>query len=131
MLLMKSKFHNLLIGPLKTRKKLFFFLVFHCSSFISLTSKYGWLEILNFLILEVSGSPDYYTPKWNKDYTRYQFLHMRMTASQTTAAYATRLREKANECDFGDSLEDRILEHFIQTTDNQALTQKCISKGWP
>ena len=33
--------------------------MFHCSSFISLTSKFGWLEVFNFLvlILEVSGSP--------------------------------------------------------------------------
>ena len=53
---MKSKFHKLLIGPLKTRKKADF-LVCHCASFISLTSKFGWLEVLNFLILEVSGSP--------------------------------------------------------------------------
>ena len=55
---------------------------------------------------------------------------MRTTDTETTAAYAARLREKANECDFGDSLEDRILEHLIQTTDNQALIQKYISKGW-
>ena len=54
---MKSKFHNLLIGPLKTRKSWFFGVYY--SSFISLTSKFGWLEVLNFLILEVSGSPDY------------------------------------------------------------------------
>ena len=55
---------------------------------------------------------------------------MRTTAVETTAAYAARLREKANECDFGDTLEDRILEHIIQTIDNQTLIQKCITKGW-
>ena len=27
---------------------------------MSLTSKFGWLEVLNFLILEVSGSPGAY-----------------------------------------------------------------------
>ena len=55
---------------------------------------------------------------------------MQTTAIETTAAYTARLPEKANECDFGDSLEDRALEHLIQTTDNQALIQKCINKGW-
>ena len=56
---MKSKFHNLLMDLLKPDKSIFFFfLVFHNSSFITLTSKFGWLEVLNFLILEVSGSPD-------------------------------------------------------------------------
>ena len=54
---------------------------------------------------------------------------MRTTASETTASYAARLREKANEC-FGETLEDRFLEHIIQTIDNQTLPQKCINKGW-
>ena len=73
---------------------------------------------------------DYFMPKRNKHYSRYQFLNMRTTASETTAAYAARLREKANECDFGDTLEDRILEHIIQTIENPTLIQKCITKGW-
>ena len=50
---MNSKYHNLLIEPLKSRQKLIFG-VFHHSSFISLTSKFGRLEVLNFLILEVT-----------------------------------------------------------------------------
>ena len=72
----------------------------------------------------------YFTPKHNKHYARYQFLSMRTTASETTASYAARLREKANQCDFGEILEDRILEHIIPTIDNQTLIQKCINKGW-
>ena len=72
----------------------------------------------------------YFTPKRNKHYARYQFLSMRTTASEITASYPARLREKVNECDLGGTLEDRILEHIIQTIDNQTLIQKCINKGW-
>ena len=73
---------------------------------------------------------DHNTPKRNKHYARYQFLNMRTTAFETTASYTARLREKANECDFEETLEDRILEHIIQTIDNRTLIQKCINKGW-
>ena len=45
-------------------------------------------------------------------------------------AYATRLREKAHECEFGDTNDERILEQLIQTIENEQLIQKCISKSW-
>ena len=45
-------------------------------------------------------------------------------------AYASRLREKAHKCEFGDTNDERILKHLIQTIENQQLIQKCISKCW-
>ena len=46
--------------------------------------------------------------------------------------YATRLREKAQDCEFGTATQcdERILEHLIQTIENESLIQRCISKGW-
>ena len=49
---------------------------------------------------------------------------------ETIAAYASRLRENANECEFEANSDDRILEHLIQTTHNRALIQKAINKKW-
>ena len=72
----------------------------------------------------------YFIPKRNKHYARYQFLNMQNTASETAASYAARLREKANKCNFGETLEDRILQHIIQTIANQTLIQKYINNGW-
>ena len=69
-------------------------------------------------------------PKRNKHYARYMFLKMRPEIGETTVAYATRLREKAHDCDFGSNCDDRILEHLIQTIENKILIQKCISKSW-
>ena len=43
-------------------------------------------------------------------------------------AYASRLREKTHECKFGDTYDERILKHVVQTIENQQLIQKCISK---
>ena len=73
---------------------------------------------------------DYFAPKQNKHYARYVFLKMRPFAGEATIAYAARLKEKACNCDFGCTFDDRILEHMIQTIENQHLIQKCIVKSW-
>eukprot|EP00794_Sanderia_malayensis_P021364 gene21364-23444_t len=73
---------------------------------------------------------DYYLPKKNKHHARYLFLRMKPQHGEGTASYAVRLREKASECDFGSTCEDRILEHLVQTIENQSLVQRTISKKW-
>ena len=73
---------------------------------------------------------DYFTPKKNKQYARYLFLKMKPTHGETTVAYAARVREKGNECEFGTNCDDRILEHLIQTTHNRTLIQTAINKKW-
>jgi len=55
---------------------------------------------------------------------------MKSTHGETATVHAARLREKANECDFGMACEERILENLIQTANNRALIQKAINKKW-
>ena len=55
---------------------------------------------------------------------------MRSITGETTTAYFARLREKAYECEFAENLDERIKKHIIQTTNNQVLIMKCISKRW-
>ncbi|CAH3177125.1 unnamed protein product [Porites lobata] len=43
---------------------------------------------------------------------------------------AAKLREKAKECEFGDTFDERILEHIIQTIDNKKLIKRAIIKTW-
>ena len=73
---------------------------------------------------------DYFIPKKSKHYSRYMFLKMRPEREETTVAYASRLREKAHDCNFGVNCDERILEHLIQIVENSTLIQKCISKSW-
>ena len=73
---------------------------------------------------------DYYVPQINKHYARYMFIKMRPKPRERIMTYYTRLREQADECDFNDSCEDRILEHLIQTVKNPQLIQKCLRKEW-
>ena len=72
----------------------------------------------------------YFILKRNKHYARYMFLKTRPEAGEASVAYATRLSEKAYECDFGDNTDKRILEHLIQTIENACLIQRCIFKDW-
>ena len=72
----------------------------------------------------------YFTPKKNKHHARYLFLKLRLNHGESIAAYASRLREKANDCEFESNADERILEHLIQTCQNRALIQKAINKKW-
>ena len=72
----------------------------------------------------------YFMPKRNKHHARYMFLKMKPMRDESTVTYVARLREKAHECEFGMTCEERILEHCIQTINNQELIKKAISKGW-
>ena len=45
----------------------------------------------------------YFIPKRNKHYARYRFLKTRSEIGETTVGYATRIREKAHECNFGNN----------------------------
>lgn len=73
---------------------------------------------------------EHFLPQKNKHHARYVFSKIRPNSGESTAVYAARLREKATECDFGDSMEERILEHLIQTVQNETLVKKAISKRW-
>ena len=73
---------------------------------------------------------DYYLPRRNKHYERFLFLNMRPKPRESTRSYVARLREKANTCEFLDTYDDRILEHLVQTVENEVLIHKCLRKCW-
>ena len=57
------------------------------------------------------------------------FFMMRPISGETTVAYGIQLRENESECDFGDSCEDRIFEHLVQTVNNQTLMFNAFGKN--
>ena len=74
---------------------------------------------------------DYFTTmKKNKHHARYMFLKMKPTEGETTTAYTARLRGKSAHCEFGDTEKERILEHLIETLNNENLVLKTINKKW-
>ena len=73
---------------------------------------------------------NHFLPRKNKHHARYTFSKERMHSNETVVNYAARMREKAKDCEFGDQLDDRILEHLIQTVQNEDLIKECIRKKW-
>ena len=55
---------------------------------------------------------DYFTPKKNITYQRYQFCSCNQSDAQSIDSYATELRTKADHCDFGD-LKDYLIRNKI------------------
>ena len=49
---------------------------------------------------------------------------MKPHVGETISMYGATLREKAKECEFGDTFDERILEHIIQTIDNKKLIER-------
>ena len=72
----------------------------------------------------------YFSPRKNKYLARYLFQKLRPRPGERTVAYAARLREKAEDCKFGDNYEERLLEQLIVTVRNDNLIQKCFRKEW-
>ena len=72
---------------------------------------------------------NYFSPRKNVHYARYLFLKTKQFAGENTVSYAARLREKALKCDFHD-IDERILEHIIQTTTNAELVRQVLDKQW-
>ena len=72
---------------------------------------------------------NYFSPQKNVHYARYLFLKTKQLAGETTVSYAARLREKALQCDFHD-IDERILEHIIQTTTNAELFRQVLHNQW-
>lgn len=72
----------------------------------------------------------YFLPKKNKHHSRYVFSKIKPERGEIIGCYVSRLREKANDCEFGNTTEERILEHCIQNIENKELIRKAISKGW-
>jgi hypothetical protein len=61
---------------------------------------------------------------------RFTSVHFEAGEKRKNGSYVSRLREKANDCEFGEIMEERILEQCIQSVDNKELIRKAISKGW-
>ena len=50
---------------------------------------------------------------------QYIFMQTRPLLGETTISYAAILREKAHKSKFGETCDERVLEHLIQTIENE------------
>ena len=67
-------------------------------------------------------------PKKNRQHARYTFNKQKQIERKRVVTYAARLREKSQDCEFGEETEDRILQHLIQTIKDSELVKKSIQR---
>ena len=72
----------------------------------------------------------HFLPKKNKQHARYTFNKQKQIEGESVVTYAARLREKSQDCEFGEQTEDRILEHLIQTIKDSELVKRSIQRKW-
>jgi hypothetical protein len=53
---------------------------------------------------------------------------MKQERGEQICSDVSRLREKANDCEFGETVEEIILEQCTQSVNNKELIRKAISK---
>ena len=72
----------------------------------------------------------HFLPKKNKQHARYTFNKQKQIEGESVVTYAARLREKSQDCEFGEQTEDRILEHLIQTIKDSELVKRSFQRKW-
>ena len=71
----------------------------------------------------------FFRPKKNRHYERQMFRAATQTSDETTDAYVSRLRQQATHCEYGESLDDRILEQLIASAHSPELKSRLYEKG--
>ncbi|CAC5397235.1 unnamed protein product [Mytilus coruscus] len=79
----------------------------------------------------VSALDAYFTPLSNAPYERSIFRSMIQSSSETIEQYITRLRQRADSCDFGNqnAIDERIRDQIIDKCLSHHLRRKLLEKG--
>lgn len=71
---------------------------------------------------------DYFVPKSNAIFERYEFRQMQQANSETVDAYVCRLRKKAETCEFN-STDDAIRDQLLDSCHSGELKRKFLEKS--
>lgn len=72
---------------------------------------------------------NYFTPRVNVSYERHLFRGMAQQPSESVDQYVTRLRQRADFCDFGDNVNDQIKDQVIEKCLSNHLRRKLLERG--
>jgi transposase InsO family protein len=72
---------------------------------------------------------EYFQPKANVPFERHQFRQMKQENGETVEQFVTRLKDKANTCEFGDHQNEHIRDQVIDKCKSHNLRKKFLEKG--
>ena len=73
------------------------------------------------------GLTNYFNPKKNREFERYEFRAMKQMKNETIDQFVTRLRQKSVNCEFTDK-DAEIKSQMIQGCSSQRLRTKCLEE---
>ena len=68
---------------------------------------------------------DHFTPQVNSAFERHLFRAMKQLSDETIDQFITRLRQKADFCEFGDRLAENIRDQVIERCISYHLQENC------
>ena len=72
---------------------------------------------------------DYFSPQVNVPYERHLFRNTKQLSAETVDQFITRLRQRADYCDFGDKMNEQIRDQVIDKCVSHQLRRKLLVKG--
>ena len=72
---------------------------------------------------------DYFSPQVNVPYERHLFRNTKQLSAETVDQFITRLRQRADYCDFGDKMNEQIRDQVIDKCVSHQLRRKLLEKG--
>ncbi|XP_052806647.1 uncharacterized protein K02A2.6-like [Mya arenaria] len=76
------------------------------------------------------GLTGYFQPKKNREFERFEFRNLKQHHAETIDQFATRLRHKADNCEFSDK-DGEIKSQIIQGCVSKKLRLKCLEEDKP
>lgn len=76
----------------------------------------------------ITALDTYFKPLQNETFERHQFRQMTQKAGETTAQFVTRLRQKAENCNFGAARDASIRDQVIDRCPDRTLQAKLLAK---
>ena len=71
----------------------------------------------------------YFMPQVNVAYERHLFRSMAQLPAESVDQFITRLRERAEYCEFGDAKDENIRDQVIEKCISSRLRRKLLEKG--
>ena len=76
------------------------------------------------------GLADHFQPKKNREFERFEFRNMKQQQAESIDQFVTRLRQKAENCEFMDK-DGEIKSQIIQGCESKKLRLKCLEEDKP
>ena len=71
---------------------------------------------------------EYFIPRVSKTFEKQKFRQMIPAPNEKIDTFIVRLKKQAGNCDFGDQLENMLVDQVVMTTKDTKLKRMCLEK---